>query len=260
VDRGYARMNRDERGGTMKALHEAIDAQLAARVRRIVADNTYTTRASRHGALAIARKHGVPVRGVWLDAPVAEAQRNVILRMLEAHGRLLEPDEMARARDAASIGPGALWRLTRDVEPPEPDEGFASLEVVPFVRRARADAQRRARFVALDAWEAVRRGPAGDAGEELVLVFAWRPGATPAQIAELAEQLRAPLAACAHPAGPARCWCRPPLPGLVLALAEQHRVAIDASVIVGTSDAHARLASALGARYVTATSASASAP
>jgi len=262
VERGYARMNRDERGGTMKALHEAIDAALSAGVWRIVADNTYTTRASRHGALAIAREHGVPVRGVWLDTPVAEAQRNVVLRMLEVHGRLLEPREMERARDAASIGPGALWRLLRAVDPPEDDEGFASLEVVPFARRASEDAERAARFVAIDAIGAGETVAAASAERvavtapgELVLVFGWAPGATAEAIAKLADRVGAPVACCTHPGGPARCWCRPPLPGLVLALAKQHRVAIEKSVLVGTSDAHARMAAALGATYLTAPSA-----
>jgi hypothetical protein len=160
------------------------------------------------------------------------------------HGRLLEPDEMRRARDPSSIGPGALWRLLREVKPPSSDEGFASLEVLPFVRRARAGAERAATFVAIDAIERVPRG-----ADDLVLVFGWRPGATKEWIEEVRARVNAPFVCCAHPPGVARCWCRPPLPGLILWLAEKHAVALDKSAIVGTSDAHARMAGALSTEY-----------
>jgi aryl-alcohol dehydrogenase-like predicted oxidoreductase/predicted kinase len=243
VERGYVRINRDERGGSMKSLHAALDATLAAGAREVVADNTYTTRAARQGAIAVARRRGARVSGVWLDTSVVEAQRNVILRMLDTHGRLLEPDEMQRARDPSSIGPGALWRLLRAVEPPSADEGFATLETVPFLRE-NTGVGRAATFVAIDAAKSLAR----DTGE-VVLVFGWRPLATQEDGAELGRRLGVPVMCCAHPAGPPRCWCRPPLPGLLLALAREHGVDIARSVVVGTSEAHARMATALGARY-----------
>jgi aryl-alcohol dehydrogenase-like predicted oxidoreductase/predicted kinase len=261
VERGYARMNRDERGGTMKTLHEAIDARLAAGDRRLVADNTYTTRASRNAAITVARRHGVAAVGVWLETPVAEAQRNVVLRMLETHGRLLEPEEMRRSRDPSSLGPGALWRLLREVEPPSEDEGFTRLEVVPFVRRAREGRTRAATFMAIDAAKAMgatgatpptqpeQPMPLATGADELLLVFGWKPGATAEWVRETEARLGVPLACCVHPAGAAVCWCRPPLPGLVLLLAETHGVDLAKSALVGTSDAHARMAKALGMTY-----------
>jgi histidinol phosphatase-like enzyme len=59
-------------------------------------------------------------------------------------------------------------------------------------------------------------------------------------------------AACLHPAGPARCWCRPPLPGLLLAFARREHVDPARLVVAGTSDAHRKLASAAGARFLPA--------
>src|SRR4051794_11291822 len=47
VARGYLRLNRDERGGTLGELAGALDEALAAGVRRVVLDNTYLTRAAR---------------------------------------------------------------------------------------------------------------------------------------------------------------------------------------------------------------------
>jgi hypothetical protein len=172
--------------------------------------------------------------------------------MLAAHGRLLEPHEMARAKDPSALPPHALFRTARDAEPPSLDEGFASLETLAFVRRE-TPRERRARLVALDA----AIDPAGDvrapilAGADVALVFGWRPDAS----AEWAARARAALgshahlAVCAHPAGPPRCWCRPPLPGLILAFAAAHEVDLARSVVVGTGPAHETLARALGAAY-----------
>jgi histidinol phosphatase-like enzyme len=55
---------------------------------------------------------------------------------------------------------------------------------------------------------------------------------------------------CPHEGGPPVCWCRPPLPGLLLAYAFEHGVDLGASVVHGTTETHAVLAAALGARFV----------
>jgi histidinol phosphatase-like enzyme len=57
-------------------------------------------------------------------------------------------------------------------------------------------------------------------------------------------------ALCPHPGGAPTCWCRPPLPGLVLAFARAHDVDPARSTLVGASPAHRTLATALGAAYV----------
>jgi aryl-alcohol dehydrogenase-like predicted oxidoreductase len=244
VARGYERLNRDSRAGTMADLHRALDALLAGGARRVVLDNTYTTRAVRQVALEVARRHRARVVGVWLDTPLADAQTNVILRMLEAHGRLLEPDEMARARDPASLGPGAVLRMLRELEPPSLAEGFASLEQAPFVRRPREGGDRAAEFLALEAAERGAR-PTTD----LALVFGWRPGVTGDAIAEWGAAFGAPVRCCPHPGGPPRCWCRPPLPGLILDFATKNGVDLARSVVVGTKPVHAAIARAVGAAY-----------
>jgi hypothetical protein len=90
------------------------------------------------------------------------------------------------------------------------------------------------------------------------LVFDWRPDASPDALAEdvkyLASRVPGPVegAVCPHPGGPPICWCRPPLPGLVLAFARTHDVDPAGSTLVGTSPAHKTLATTLSARYVEA--------
>ena len=222
VARGYQRLNRDERGGALRSLHASLGERLASGAKRVVLDNTYTTWASRHDAIQTARSKGAAVHGVWIDVSPGDAQVNVIERMLAAHGRLLDPREMERARDPSSLPPTALLRMLRELERPEKAEGFTSLEVVAFARRAalRANA---ARFVAHDA-----NPQAGD------VTFAWQGAA---------------MLVCPHDGGPPRCWCRPPYPGLLLAYAASHDIDLGRSEVVGTSAAHERMASAVGAAY-----------
>ena len=225
--RGYARLNRDERGGTLRALAKALEASLAGGAQRVVLDNTYVTRASRHDVLHAAAKHGARVRCVWLDTPLAEAQRNVIERMLAEHGRLLEPHELSD-RDPTRLSPRALYTQARVLDPPGDDEGFAELLRVPFVRRPSAGAPGRAFALELAAL--------AQPGE---LLFGWLPGQPAPEGART----------CAHPAGPPVCWCRPPLPGLLLAHCRERGVDPARLTVVGTSAAHEKLAAALGAVF-----------
>src|SRR5207248_5180408 len=69
--RGYVRLNRDERAGSLRELAGALDEQLSAGARRIVLDNTYLTRTSRNYVVEAANRYGLAARCVWLDVPLA---------------------------------------------------------------------------------------------------------------------------------------------------------------------------------------------
>jgi aryl-alcohol dehydrogenase-like predicted oxidoreductase len=283
VDDGYERLNRDMLRGSLSQLAARLDERLAGGVSRVVLDNTYVTRAARAELLDVAAKYGVAVRGVWLETPVAEAQVNLVWRMLDAHGRLLAPEELRRGRDPTALAPTALFRLLRTVEPPGADEGFAQLERIPFVRRPRATGGgKTARFVALEVAGEVLRDRAGDglrdpagaglrdpagaglrdpvadqlrdpAGEvRATFVFGWAPAATVEAIAGWEVAHGVPVVVCVHGGGPPVCWCRPPLPGLLVALAYRHGLALAGSEVWGraSSRAHQALAAAVGARFV----------
>src|SRR5687768_16790524 len=94
VSEGYERLNRDETGGRLADLVPRLGDLLSAGRRRVVLDNTYGSRAARNAVLETALAHGVPARCVWLQSTLEDAQVNVVQRMLERHGRLLEPDEL----------------------------------------------------------------------------------------------------------------------------------------------------------------------
>jgi len=245
VARGYARLNRDERGGSLRELAGALDETLQADTRRVVLDNTYLTRASRSFVVEIAGGHGIQPRCVWLDTPPAEAQLNLVERLLDRFGYLPAIEELGGPE---LLAPTSQMRAFRELEPPSDDEGFGAIERVEFERAPRHG--RPGVFVGAAALEAGSwSDPDPDAPH---LVFDWRPDGSPVDLAGLAARFegQVEIAVCPHGGGPPRCWCRPPLPGLPLAFAREHGVDPARSTLVGTSPAHKTLANTLGARYV----------
>ena len=134
---GYARVNRDEKGGSLDSLLPVLDTLLASGTTRVVLDNTYVTRKSRAAVLGVAARHGVPVRCLWLSTSVEDAQVNAVTRMVSKYGRLLDPDEMRATsrRDVSVFPPSVQFRYQRELEAPQESEGFSRIDVVPFVRR-----------------------------------------------------------------------------------------------------------------------------
>ncbi len=263
VARGYLRLNRDERGGSLRDVAGALDEALGAGTPRVVLDNTYLTRAARSHVVEAAGRHGAAVRCVWLDTPLAQAQVNLVERLLDRLGALPEPDELRELsrREPGLLAPTSQMRTVRELEPPSEDEGFASVERRAFARAPRTAGSRAGTFVAAGA--VLREGWEEALGEALAdaphLVFDWNPdgdrAALDAATRCLAAAVSGPLEAalCPHPAGPPRCWCRPPLPGLALAFARAHGVDPSGSLLVGSGPAHRSLAAALSARYVQVT-------
>ena len=252
VARGYVRLNRDELGGTLRDIAAALDKQLSSGSRRVVLDNTYLTRASRSYVIETAVRHGATPHCVWLDTPLAQAQVNLVARLLERFGSLPSPQELkARSGEPGVLAPTSQMRALRELEPPTTDEGFAAVEQVPFERAPTAG--RVGVFVAATA--PARPGWAQSLVREApCLVFDWADDATALDAAavRLAAEVSGPVevALCPHGGGPPRCWCRPPLPGLPLAFARAHGVDPARSLLLGTSPTHRTLAAALGARCV----------
>ena len=132
VARGYLRLNRDERGGSLRLINEAIDEALASGTRRIVLDNTYLTRGVRSHVLEAAAHHRLGVRCIWMDTPLAQAQVNMVERLLDRYGAFPAPEAL---------------RLLERREPGNPDADQADERVSPArtavdrrgVQRGRAD-------------------------------------------------------------------------------------------------------------------------
>jgi aryl-alcohol dehydrogenase-like predicted oxidoreductase/predicted kinase len=262
VQRGYTRLNRDERGGSLRSLVGELEQKLAAGVRRAVLDNTFLNRAARSRVVETAERHSLAVRCVWLDTPLAQAQVNLVERLLERFDLLPTPEQIrAAARGEPWLMlPTSQMRALRDLEPPSMDEGFAAVETVPFARDPDGGA---GRGVFVGAGAATRHGIVqaladGDPSAPHLL-FDWIPegydGALRARAARVGNAITGPVevAVCPHGGGPPSCWCRPPLPGLPLAFARAHTIDPMRSILVGCSPAHRTLAATIGARYLPVT-------
>ena len=265
VERGYERLNRDELGGTLRGIAKRLDGKLAEGVDKLVLDNTYLSRASRADVVRIAHARGARVRCVHVEVSLADAQRNVVERMLERHGELLAGADLARVAkiDPNVFGPTVLHRALRDLEPPDDDEGLEAIERAPFVRADVAHGAAAA-IVSGDAlwgpgWkphsttlEAAREAaPTGP-----WLVYAWRPDdgeawaeRARAEVAALSEGSRPiDVYTCVHAPGPPTCWCRPPLPGLAVAFARARSADLSRSLVIAPPH-HRTFADNLGARF-----------
>ena len=199
------RLNRDERGGSLRALAGELDEQLAAGVRRVVLDNTYLTRAARSHVVETAERHSLAVRCVWLDTPLAQAQVNLVERLLERFGSLPTPEQIrARAArrgraDAADLPDAGAARARAAVG----RRGLRRGREVPFVRVRIGDG-RPGVFVGA----AARSGPASTGARDADpaaphLLFDWTPrrrrGAR-GEAARLAGAVSGPVevAVCPH--------------------------------------------------------------
>lgn len=275
VDEGYARLNRDDAGGSLQGLLPDLQRLVEEGQSRIVLDNTYMSRASRARVVQAASALGLRARCVWVATSVEDAQVNAVSRIIANHGRLLGPEEMRQARllgsdetkqavkrDISAFAPSVQFRHQRELEPPDPAEGFSRIDVVPFERRQVPEFTNKALIVWCDD-SLIERGPIlrryRDEGW-LLLGLAWRP-----QIADktmTAEQVDAGFVSmqkqlgvslevlyCPHAAGPPKCWCRKPLPGLGVVFIQRHRLDPAQCIYVGSGPQDPGFARRLGFQY-----------
>jgi aryl-alcohol dehydrogenase-like predicted oxidoreductase/histidinol phosphatase-like enzyme/predicted kinase len=283
VARGYMRLNRDDAGGTLRNLVVQLDRALASGVSRIVLDNTYMSRKSRAAVIQAAAKRGVPVRCMWLSTSMEDAQVNAASRIIERYGKLLDEQELAErgTHDLTAFLPTVQFRYQRELEPPDASEGFARVDVIPFARCIESGNVNRAIIIWCDGIllrsRSNQRTPANveDVGVNLeraetlrryqsegyrLLGLSWQP--------EIAGGKRSTVVAdsvfarmndlmglaidveyCPHAAGPPRCWCRKPLPGLGVLLIHRHRLNPAASIYVGEGPQDPGFARRLGFSY-----------
>jgi predicted kinase/histidinol phosphatase-like enzyme len=283
VSEGYQRLNRDDAGGTLRDLVPALDRALAAGATRLVLDNTYVSRKSRAEVIRAAAERGAAVRCVWLATTVDEAQVNAVWRLVSRYGKLPGEDELAELRkhDVSAFTPSVLFRYQRELEPPDPAEGFSRIDIMPFARTLGPEYINRAVIVWCD--DVLMRSRSGartpvnpddvaiveecaamlrahqDDGWP-VLGMSWQPEIaaatrTPAdvdtvfaRVNELAG-LSMEVAYCPHAAGPPRCWCRKPLPGLGVAFVQRLKLDPSQCLYIGGGPQDPGFARKLGFSY-----------
>jgi aryl-alcohol dehydrogenase-like predicted oxidoreductase len=257
VARGFERLNRDELGGTLAGLHRELDRRLR-RGGRFVVDNTYLARADRHPVVELAARHRTPVRLVFCEAPSELLQARIARRMVESLGYLPGPDGLrALAKQHPFVfTPSVHFRALRALELADPAEGFESIEVA----RAQlptpgAESGSGLESVAI-LWDTlVGRPTILDAllgRVSNLFVFAWcLPEDLQVVSRELGRLQERGVATglCPHGGGPPICWCRPPMPGLLVEWAFARGVDLTRAWVIGRGPAHRALARGVGARF-----------
>jgi hypothetical protein len=277
VELGYARLNRDRQGRSLRDLVPALESFVDTGSTRIVLDNTYVTRKSRAPVIRAAGERGLSTRCVWLSTTVEDAQVNAAWRMIARYGRLLEPEEIRQAskRDTSVFGPSVQFRYQRELEPPDVSEGFSAIDIVEFERTREPAFENRALILwcgglltaaspgSAASGELERRGRVlrgYEADGWRLCGLAWRPDvsarlATPEQVQADFARLRDALGLtldvlyCSHAAGPPVCWCRKPLPGLGVLLIERYRLDPSRSIYIGDGPLDPGFARRLGFQY-----------
>jgi aryl-alcohol dehydrogenase-like predicted oxidoreductase/histidinol phosphatase-like enzyme len=283
VANGYTRLNRDDGGGSLRGLLRGVEELRQSGVSRIVLDNTYVSRKSRAAVIQSAARAGLSVRCVWLQTSVEDAQVNASGRMLSKYGKLLSPEDMRQAvrTDVSAFGPAVQFRYERALEPPDPAEGFAAIDIVRFERRRDPAARNRALILWCDGVLAGsrsgQRAPSSSEDVEVVagrgevlrryaeegwplLGLAWRPeiaeeklstDEVDAGFARMISALGVPVDVkyCPHGGGPPVCWCRKPLPGLGVVFVRQYQLDPAQCIYVGQGHQDAAFARRLGFQY-----------
>jgi histidinol-phosphate phosphatase family protein len=286
VEQGYTRLNRDDRGGTLADLLPAMRTLISQGHSRFVLDNTYPSRKSRRGVIETAAQAGLQSRCVWIDTPPEAAMINACMRIIDRHGRLLEPDALAKVSraDPNMFPPAVIWRYAQALEPPSTDEGFTSIERVEFRRSWPVEYTRPALFLDFDG--TLRRTRSGRLfpihpddvevlpGRTTVLQDYVRRGFVLVGVSNQSGVARGDLTEdlaiacfertvellgveidvlfCQHRSKPVHCWCRKPLPGMGVSAIVRHKIDVSASLMVGDLQSDEEFARILGVAYRTA--------
>jgi len=136
VDAGAIRFNRDTEGGSIANLHAKVDAFLTANPgKSVVLDNTYPTVESRQAVIEMAQRHDLKSQCFLLQASIEDAQNNMCARLFRHFGHIPGPDEIKATKDPGIFPPAVLFRYRKERETPDLSEGWDMMTQVEFHRR-----------------------------------------------------------------------------------------------------------------------------
>jgi len=154
---GYQRVNRDLAGGSTAKLNSAIYQEVrrlyAEGHRSFVLDNTYGTAEQRAAVIALGKDLGLPVRVLWLQTTLEQAQLFVSRREVQKYGKVLRAHEYKQQpykADPNCFPPGVQFSYRKNFEPPTLAEGFTSIEKVDVKTTWGAEYTGKALFLDLD--------------------------------------------------------------------------------------------------------------
>jgi len=137
IAKGYRQFNRDGYGGTTakegSLIYQGARQAYDSGQRLFVFDNTYGTVAARAAVVAFAKSVSLPIRVLWLQTSLEQAQLFASRRQVQKYGKLFRKSDYKLAPykgDPNMFPPGAQFAYRKRFEEPTLAEGFTAIERV----------------------------------------------------------------------------------------------------------------------------------
>jgi len=135
IKKDYIYLNRDTEGGKVASLIPKLENMLKIGS-NIVLDNTFPTIEVRKPFIEACKKAGVPIRCIFMDTAIEDAQINALHRMWKRHKKFFfGKDDLKGVKDPNMFPAVALFRYRKELQKPTVSEGFDSVETITFKRR-----------------------------------------------------------------------------------------------------------------------------
>lgn len=103
--------------------------------RDVLLDNTMITISSRKPFIDISKKYNTPIHCHYVDISIEDAQINVVKRAIEITGKFPTPTEIEKLKHPNIFPPLVLFKFRKEFEEPSINEGFDTVNKIPFIRR-----------------------------------------------------------------------------------------------------------------------------
>jgi HAD superfamily hydrolase (TIGR01662 family) len=283
VKRGMARLNRDTEGGKVRSLLPKME-QMLKDGKDVVLDNLFATADERKPFIELARKWGATVDCHWMKTSIEDSQYNACQRMVERYGHVLTPEEIKKSKDPNAFPPAVLFNYRKVFQKPTIAEGFSAIHEVDFVRKNRRG--HNAKGLVLD-YDGTLRDVAASAGDRTFPVSEDEIRILPGRAQKLKGYLKEGYVLvgvsnqsgvakgllsydtakelfiatnkkigvdisfrfCPHKIPPISCWCRKPMPGFGVELANAYKLDPANTIMVGDLKTDETFANRCGFKY-----------
>ena len=134
VDKGAISLNRDTEGRTIAGLLPKLEALLKNNA-DIVLDNLFPTIEVRKPFIELCQKYHTPINCKVMATSIEEATFNFVQRAIKLLGKFPTPEEIKKAKHPNIFPPTVLFKYKKEFQKPTVEEGFTSVEEIPFVRK-----------------------------------------------------------------------------------------------------------------------------
>lgn len=283
--KGFRVLSRDAHGGAVIDLIPEFK-RLMTDSKDVLLDNTFPTALSRNPFVELAKRENVPVKCIWLQTSIEDAQLNACIRMIRKFGHLPTPEEIKASKDPNVFPPASLFRYRKIFEKPSSSEGF-NVEVVKFERKKDPTYTNKAIIFDYDgtlrkskgskSWPLKptdvvilpdRRLSSLKAGDATLWSARLLGASNQSAVAkgELSEEdarlcfdktnkllgVDIDYEFCPHKVPPISCWCRKPMPGLGVHFIEKYQLDASKCIMVGDKKSDETFANRCGFQFAQA--------